>query len=347
MKKINFNRGLSKMHTIQWQICNDTSDGYNEELPTIKNKKETMQSEEGTQGEIVQLAEWKDPTKDEYRQAYIALFQQFNSLLPLPSPEEVTKDLLTDDCEAFFLDSSARMPVQYSNGPKEFLELYISLGIQTRCVLQTNVDVDKSTVCQLARYQMLDQEHNKVIDEAALEIYTIKESRISKYRVTFGHLKQELDDIPDPLEPTRIDKMLAKVKRINYTLAGEPNLEELAGLLHEKTQYKIWRWGDSKCFTFSKAEFVTDFRSLEEQMNIVSIIPYEMVSDPGAEFISATYENYLVEESSGSGKKFVWLSNSIYEFDKDITLTKVIQQGEPHAEGQMEIPFEVIDKKKT
>ena len=139
--------------------------------------------------------------------------------------------------------------------------------------------------------------------------------------------------------------MLARVKELNYALAGQPNLERVASLLHEFTEYKIWSWDEQKCFTFHKSDLVHNFHSLEENFTIECIVPYEVYSEiREKQYIMSTYIYYLEDKTTCPGKKYVWLSTSVFSFDQDLNISQICQQGELYPENESSIPFESFSR---
>lgn len=334
------------MQTINWQ-----ENGFFEEeqdnpssQDQLHNSNNNMGVKENQDIEIMQLSKYQDPSQDKHRQAYISVLEKFSILLSNQDLHTIAKDLLTEDVEVFIFSSSGRAPVRDVKGPDGFINLYKDNQIKERRVREIYVDVEKSTACQICNYSITYPDSNSPEEEVASEVFTISGERISKYRAFFGRPVYNAEYLEDPLEPTKKDEMLAKVKEINCALAGQPDFEKAASLLHENFEYRIWRWDDCKGLVLSKNNFVSSFATLQENLVITSVVPYELYSDPQAKFIASTYVYHLEEKLSG--KKFIWLSTCAYGFDGNLHVIKVNQQGELHPEGEVDIPFETFTREK-
>lgn len=294
------------------------------------------------------LEKYKDPAKDPTRQAYISLTKTFNDLLITGKTQELAKILLNEDSELFLFSTVRGLPVQYANGPKGFVELYNERKIVEKEVRRVYVDLEKQTTIQICSCKVQYQDDRESLsEEFCLEIFTIQNDKINKYRASYASLTPaHLGE--DPFIWSRRDKMLAKVKMINYALADQPDLDKVASLLYEKTEYKILSWDDNTLHTLSRQDFAVEFKNLQNKFVLKCVVPYEVYTDnerSRMEVVISTYAYYFEERTTG--KLFVWLSNCVYVFDEDINITRVTQQGELYPEDEVEIPFQVYDREKV
>lgn len=330
------------MQTISWQ-----ENGFFEEEDQ-SNKGQTHNNNNMVvedNRDILQLKKYQDPYQGKQRQAHISLLEKFATLMTNQDIHAIAKDLLSEDVEVFIFSASGRVPNKFARQPKRFIDLFTNLQIHERRVRETYVDVEKNTACQISNFRISYQDSsNSLEDEVAAEVFTINGERISKYRAFFGRPIYNAEYPEDPLEPTKKDRMLAKVKEINCALAGQPDFDKVASLLHENVEYRLWRWDDFKGSALTKSDFASSFAALQEKMAIKSVIPYELYSEPQGKFIASTYVYHL--EDTRSGQKFVWFSTCTYGFDANFNVVKVSQQGELHPEGEVEIPFETFSREK-
>lgn len=290
-----------------------------------------------------QLSRYQNPSNDSQRQSYISLITEFGIRLVSQQIHKLAEELLTEDSECFLTNFLNGKPVRYSIGNKDFLNLFKGYQIIERNVRETHVDLAKNVAFQISEWTIYSEETTLSSQQAVLEIFTIKDLRILRYRASFA-TKTEAHGSGDVFEPTRKDIMLAKVKEINYAVADQPDLEKITSLLHENTEYKIWSWEDQAYRTFHKHDFVEGFRSLEQNYKLKCIVPYEIYSE--REYIIGTYAYHMEDVSIEPGRKCVWLSTCIYSFDKDINISMVSQQGELYAEDEVMAPFEVFTREK-
>lgn len=296
------------------------------------------------ENKTIQLRKFKNPSTNPERQAFIELASRFGELIIESNLEEITRSLLTDDCQFFIFSSTGKQPVLYALQPEDICDLYKEIEIQSRDVRETYVDLEKSTVAQISNVKVSYRDEDSHVDEIVIELFTIRNDRICKYRGSFARMTAAHGNI-DPFELQRKDLALAKVKQINYAFAGTPDLDKVASFFSEKTQYKVWTWDSQKNFTFGKYDFANNFRQLEENLRIECIVPYEIYAE--SEYVIATYvyhlegisENYL-------NKKYIWATTCIYAFDENLNITKINQQGELQPESEATIPFEVFPRER-
>ena len=291
---------------------------------------------------LLQLAKFQDPITNIERQKYIALMNRFSELIVKQSLEEIKDELLTESCLCFLLNLFEDANVVYSQGNEGFLSLYRSTEIREKRTRTTHIDVEKKTGCQISECKIVYNGSSEMTDQVMFELFNFEDSRICKYRAGFG-LKTVSHGVEDAFDLTRKDLMLAKVKELNCALADQSNLDRIASLLHESTEYKIWSWDGQKCFTFHKCDLVNNFHSLEENFAIERIVPYEVYSETTEiQYIISTYVYHLKDKVTFPGTKYVWLSTSVFTFDHDLNIMRICQQGELYPENEASIPFEAF-----
>ena len=325
-----------------------------ENIDFSEEEKETSSSQNGASSEnmsveveeknFLQLAKFQDPITNIERQEYIAVMNRFGNLIATQSLEEIKNELLTENCLSFLFNFFPGASVIYSQGKEDFPRLYTGAEIQERKAKTTHVDIEKRTGCQISECKVMFDGATKCIDITMLEIFSFEGTRIWKYRASCG-VRTSAHGGEATFELTRKDLMLAKAKEFNCALAGQPNLEKIAALLHEKTEYKIWSWDEQKCFTFHKSDLVNNFHSMEDNFTIECIVPYEVYSEVRErQYIIGTYVYHLENKTSFPGRKYIWLSTSIFSFDHNLNISQICQQGELYLEGEAPIPFEVLSR---
>ena len=290
----------------------------------------------------LQLTKFQDPVTDIERQEYIALMNRFGELIVKQSLEDIKNELLTDNCLCFLFNLFEDASSTSSQGSEKFLGLYRGAEIREKQTKTTHVDVEKKAGCQISDCKIVYPGSSEVTDQVMFELFRFEGSRIWKHIACFG-AKTVYHGIEDPFELSRKDLMLAKVKELNCAFAGQPNLDRIASLFHESTEYKIWSWDDQRCFTFHKCDLVSNFHNLEENFTIECIVPYEVYSETReTQYIISTYAYHLEDKTIFPGKKYMWLSTSIFSFDRNLNITQICQQGELYPEDEAFIPFEAL-----
>lgn len=286
-----------------------------------------------------QLQKLQDSQRNEKRQAYVTIMSQFGDLLCNSNKEEIINSLLTDDCEVFLFNFADIAPVQYSFGHEGFTKLFVDKIVLRREVKEAYVSLKKTTGFQICNCEILDQSKGSTISQFSFETFSFRENKISKYRASYGVMPTNYN--PESIfKPTKQEKMLAKVKELNYAWADQPDFEKIASLLPVGAEYKFYRWKDNKCFSFDKHNLVSEFRtSLEEGFVITSVVPFESSSE--AQFIMGSSVFFLEGKNDLYGQRFIWVSTSVFSFDQNQNIKKISQQGDLYPEDEMLIPFQV------
>ena len=293
-----------------------------------------------------QLLKYSDPAKNTYRRSLMYIVDTFSNLMNNNNYQEIDEKLLSKDCFIFVMDSDERTSVKYSSKLGEsFSTLYTDRRITQRDVMETFIDVEKSTVVQVCKCIMWynnkdnhDISEGTVKEKISFELFSISDHKISKYRISLANFVTK--DGFDPFAKTNKEKMLARVKEINYSLAGVPDLMKFVGLLDEKTEYRVQAWDGQKCFAFNKKDLEENFTQMQKRLKITRIVPFDITANGRG--ITAAYVYYLEDiEGLNKGKKYLWMSNCAYMFDEDLKINNIIQMGELYSEDEAIITFEV------
>ena len=263
-------------------------------------------SVEAEEKKFLQLAKFQDPIANIERQEYIALMDRFGELIVKQSLEEIKDELLTRNCLCFLFNLFEDACAVYSQGNEDYLNLYRGTEIREKRTKSTHIEIEKKTGCQISECKIVYPGSSEVTDQVIFELFRFEGLRIWKYIACFG-MKTVSHGVEDAFELSRKDLMLAKVKELNCAFAGQPNLDRIASLFHESTEYKIWSWDDQKCFTFHKCDLASDFYFLQEKFAIECIVPYEVYSESReTQYIISTYVYHLEDRMTCPGKKYMW-----------------------------------------
>ena len=330
-----------------WQ---DTDNFLERERDTLNSNNELSttalnQHEENELKAMSQLLKYSDPAKNTYRRSLMHIVDTFSNLMINNNYQEIDEKLLSKDCFIFVMDSDEKTSVSYSSKLGEgFSTMYKDMRITQREVVDTFIDVEKNIVVQLCRcivwYHSKDHDFNQgtVKERITSEIFSINDHKIYKYRNFLANFVTE--DGFNPFVKTHKERMLARVKEINYSLAGEPDLVKFAGLLDEKTEYRMQGWDGQRCFIFTKKNLEENFTQMQKKLRITRIVPFDITANRGG--ITAAYVYYLEDIGSlNKGKKYLWMSNCAYVFDEKLNIEKIIQMGELYPEDEAVIPFEI------
>ena len=308
--------------------------------PTVLN-----QHEENELKASNQLLKYSDPANDISRRSLMYTVETFGNLITNNKYTEIDEKLVSKDCFLFVMDSDEKTSVSYSSKLGEgFSTMYKDMRITEREVMETSIDVEKSIVVQVCKFIVWynskdhqDISQGSVKEKISIELFSISDHKISKYRISLANFT--IDDHFDPFVKTNKERMLARVKKINYCLAGVPDLGRFARLLDEKTEYRVQAWDGQKCFAFNKKDLEENFTQMQKKLKITRIVPFDITANGRG--ITATYVYYLEDiGSSDKGEKYLWMSNCAYMFDEDLKINNIIQMGELYPEDEAIISFE-------
>ena len=290
---------------------------------------------------LIQIKKNTDPIVNIERQRYIAIASQFTSSILNHKFDDIVNNMLTEDFQGFLFDSSgSTASIKHCQSPEDFRNLFNGLKIIERNLRQNNVDDDAKVVFQISDCKIQYENNESFVYGLTHEVFTISDGKISKYRIIFANKPKSQNQQGDFLEATRKEKILAKIKEINYALADQPDFLKMASYFHDTIEFKIWRWDDQKYFVFNKENFASRYQELEEKMRIESIIPLKVGSVK--ELTVGLYAYHLREKTSG--KKFIWISKIIFTIDNDLNIVKASQLGDIIPKEEYTTPTEVYSK---
>src|SRR5690348_11024284 len=126
------------MQTFQWQ---------NNDFEFEEENVHSQSHDDGTKGmtveetkESIQLKKYWDPTKDEQRQAQLALLSKFGVLFASGNFQGIAQELLTEDFEIFIFNSSGKTSARNAHRPQGFIEMFKDVKIFERSVRETDID---------------------------------------------------------------------------------------------------------------------------------------------------------------------------------------------------------------
>ena len=166
------------------------------------------------------------------------------------------------------------------------------------------------------------------IDGAIHEIFNIDDhaERITKYRIAIYCMPEVYENRADLLQLTPNEKKIAKIKQISYALNDQPDLETVATFFTDNVEFKIWSWNDQKYFSFTKQDFATRYRELEDNMEIRHVILAEIVVN--SDRAIGVYAYDLRDKDLQEKKITVWVNKWVFTFDEDLRITKLYQMGD-------------------